>query len=526
MKKLKKLSAILLAMIMTMLVALPAMAANTTVTVPEAGKPYVAYKIFDKQNAEAGNAYIYTIDDSSEWAKVLFGEKFDNSVTDQKWFEAKSSLENGKHEVVLKASVDDNDATHRAIATWLRGKIEDKTITNGEIALNNGNEITGEGYYLIYSKKAGNSTFALLAEGKKLGLNTKLAKNPSITKTIKSVNKTTEVNGPKTSASIGDKIEFEVVVNVPSGLEAADIKVDDTADNGLNIEEKPVVTYEGKQEVTISSITGNLNKTLGFTYTIPTAEVKEGTYKFTYTATLVGDSLNKSDVYVNKANVTYKEVTSQDAISTVVTNLNPNPGDGGNPGEGGAKGPWTLLKVDSDKKYLKGAKFEIYRDAACLNKINFKWDSQSNTYTATADALNASGTTSVIDLTCLQTNANGPTINPQADILGLAGTVYVKETVAPKGYNALTKVLTVNLTVASTNGVDSNGTINFPGQCKNIADTSGVWKDTDKGLAVINTTGSLLPSTGGIGTTIFYIAGAILLIGAVVLLVVRRRMNK
>ena len=44
-------------------------------------------------------------------------------------------------------------------------------------------------------------------------------------------------------------------------------------------------------------------------------------------------------------------------------------------------------------------------------------------------------------------------------------------------------------------------------------------------ITVENETGSLLPSTGGMGTTLIYIAGAVLVIGAGVLLVVRRRMN-
>ena len=43
---------------------------------------------------------------------------------------------------------------------------------------------------------------------------------------------------------------------------------------------------------------------------------------------------------------------------------------------------------------------------------------------------------------------------------------------------------------------------------------------------VINQSGSLLPSTGGIGTTIFYVLGGILVVGACVLLVVRKRMSK
>lgn len=46
------------------------------------------------------------------------------------------------------------------------------------------------------------------------------------------------------------------------------------------------------------------------------------------------------------------------------------------------------------------------------------------------------------------------------------------------------------------------------------------------GIQVINQTGSLLPSTGGIGTTIFYVIGGILVVGAGILLVTKKRMSK
>ena len=50
----------------------------------------------------------------------------------------------------------------------------------------------------------------------------------------------------------------------------------------------------------------------------------------------------------------------------------------------------------------------------------------------------------------------------------------------------------------------------------------GVFDETS-GVKVLNKTGSLLPSTGGIGTTIFYIGGGVLVVAAVVLLITKRR---
>ena len=82
-------------------------------------------------------------------------------------------------------------------------------------------------------------------------------------------------------------------------------------------------------------------------------------------------------------------------------------------------------------------------------------------------------------------------------VKGLAnGTYYFEETEAPEGFNKLT---------ARTDAT----TI----------------KDANATISVLNQSGTELPSTGGIGTTIFYIIGAILVIGAGVVLVTRRRMN-
>ena len=55
--------------------------------------------------------------------------------------------------------------------------------------------------------------------------------------------------------------------------------------------------------------------------------------------------------------------------------------------------------------------------------------------------------------------------------------------------------------------------------------TYGLLNEEEVKTSVINQKGVVLPSTGGIGTTIFYVIGGILVVGAVVLLIVRRRMR-
>lgn len=87
----------------------------------------------------------------------------------------------------------------------------------------------------------------------------------------------------------------------------------------------------------------------------------------------------------------------------------------------------------------------------------------------------------------------------KATVNGLAaGTYYLQEDKAPNGYNKLTAREPVILTEDATAAV---------------------------ALEVTNNAGTALPSTGGMGTTIFYIIGSILVIGAGVVLVARKRMN-
>lgn len=82
------------------------------------------------------------------------------------------------------------------------------------------------------------------------------------------------------------------------------------------------------------------------------------------------------------------------------------------------------------------------------------------------------------------------------------GTYYLKETKAPKGYNLLKDAIAIT--------IDTNGKITI---------NEGEVTQVD----VQNNAGSLLPSTGGMGTTIFYIAGALLVLISGVVLIAKKR---
>ena len=105
-----------------------------------------------------------------------------------------------------------------------------------------------------------------------------------------------------------------------------------------------------------------------------------------------------------------------------------------------------------------------------------------------------------------------------------AGEYTLKETVTPEGFNTLEEIKIVisfrGPEVVNTGEEPGFWGMTWNGESVNGGDTGIFAQD------VINQSGSLLPSTGGIGTTIFYVLGGILVVGACVLLVVRKRMSK
>ena len=122
-------------------------------------------------------------------------------------------------------------------------------------------------------------------------------------------------------------------------------------------------------------------------------------------------------------------------------------------------------------------------------------------------------------------------------IVGLAEGVSLTgiETVAPDGYNKLTGNVTLTPQKMEEEIFTTSGTRYYDakGNLVKTEVTGGSSKTVTKNLSdldaaavpVVNEKGTELPSTGGIGTTIFYVVGAILVLGAGVLLVSRRRMG-
>lgn len=173
----------------------------------------------------------------------------------------------------------------------------------------------------------------------------------------------------------------------------------------------------------------------------------------------------------------------------------------------------VLKYAGTDKTPLAGAKFMVLKTENDENSaIGFVQVTSVNgeavtvpTYRVAVDGDEETSVVKIIE-TSTEKGANG-----KFEIIGLdEGTYYLHETEAPAGYNKLA----ADLDVVITSTYDEAA----------LTATYKINSADPATIEVENKTGSLLPETGGIGTTIFYVVGGILMLAALVLLVSKKRM--
>lgn len=162
-----------------------------------------------------------------------------------------------------------------------------------------------------------------------------------------------------------------------------------------------------------------------------------------------------------------------------------------------------IIKTDSQNTLLDGAEFKVYdlngTGEALVKFVVFETVGDESVVTiyrrAIGDEANAVDTIVVAD--------------GQVRIIGFDnGNYALEETVAPEGYNKLNSRQSFTISDDSLDAIFNGGVFS-----------------TGSGVHVVNKTGSMLPETGGIGTTIFYVVGGLLVGGAVVALVSKKRMS-
>lgn len=185
---------------------------------------------------------------------------------------------------------------------------------------------------------------------------------------------------------------------------------------------------------------------------------------------------------------------------------------------------------------LSGAGFQLYWEYNTENKTGeivklYTVDGVEGVFAAPRDEEIPEGATPVTG-TEIETE-NGKTGRPNELLVGNDGTFSIKglpagnyvlvETTTPDGYNTMDPM---NVEIKAEPETNEDGSIKVDDSGKPIMKVTYIYTGAENGsgdVQVINQKGSTLPSTGGIGTTIFYIVGAVLVVGAGVLLFTKRR---
>lgn len=302
---------------------------------------------------------------------------------------------------------------------------------------------------------------------------------PSIKKEVQE--NTTKLWGTENDVNIGETVEFKSTITVGTGTEKYVFY--DKMDNGLTLTENSIEVYV---DDTLVDATGN--------YTIDTTATDSYTFKIEFTDTYI-DSLEK-DATIE---IAYEAVLNEDAIIEGEGNTNEAWLTYGNKQTTEHKKTYTytyafdLIKKNADETLeLTGAKFKLYTNKTGGTEIPVV------EYTEEC----ATG------VKCYRRAVSGETgVEIEAGkvyIKGLdAAKYYLEETVAPIGYNKLSERVEVEISTAT----DEN-----------------TYERTS--ITVRNSNGTLLPSTGGIGTVLFLTIGSLLVLGFGVLLVTKLRMSK
>lgn len=481
MKRVKRVLALLAAFALVLAMAVPAWADGNTgsITVQGAvdGEIYSIYKIFDVTGYDTmttPHKITYKVTDG--WASFFAkGNPGATYVT----------LDSKKQ--ISATTLDSTNAPAFAAAaiTWAKDSAHNIKVTDSKTANKDGVTFTNvaDGYYLVDT-----SLGALCSLDNVTGNTAKISeknKVPFVEKKVKSG----DIYASSNSAKIGDTVEYKTTITINGSVEK--VVLHDKMSAGLTFDETSVKVKVGGADVAEDNYTLKKSGTESSdpcTFEIEfkdsyIAGLKTGTQiEVTYSATLnksavIGTTGNKNDTWLKYGNS--GSVTSETTTYSY---------------------SFDLVKTDSDGTLLAGAKFKLYADQDCTNEIKLVADGTNGYRVAT---------TGEKEVQYIETNATSA-----LTIKGLKGTTtyYLKEIEAPKGYNELENAFA--FTIADAN-VSSN-----------LGTTGNKWVEgKSTGIHIINNAGTTLPSTGGMGTTVFYVVGGGLMAVAVVLLVTKKRME-
>lgn len=508
----KRLFAILLALIMIMSLAITAFADETKGTIVNSTtRTYDAYQIFTGTQAE-GNAVLGDID----WGNGINSNAF---LTELKTLRVGESTpfatctDAASVAAVLKDK-DDNSAIAKAFANLAnkhKAAVADTVAASTTTTLNSG-------YYLLVDTSEGNTTQnpALLqvTNNSSLSITDKTPGVPTPDKTIQG-------EGEAATAGISDTITFVLTATMPQSLEGYDsykLVFHDTLSAGLDYVEGSAVVKIGNNPVTNSfTIAENAGELTVSCNDILAAGATAGSViTVTYNVTLTENVIIGS---AGNTNTVYLEYSSD-------PNWTGTPGDDDEPTEDTTTDvvkvftfELDVTKVDGQTKTpLANAEFVLLNSDQ--SKVATVVDGKLTGWTAVPDPGNDNKITWPANTILTSASNTG-----EFKILGLdEGTYKLKEIKAPAGYNLLTAPVDIVITAGLIDTEDEQ-TLNT--LTINVGDNAAANGDTASGIvsaSVENNAGSTLPETGGMGTTLFYIIGGLMMVAAVVLLVTKKRM--
>lgn len=524
-KTIKKLLAALLAVAMVCAMAIPAFAYNPGETEENLNVThgYSAFQIF-KGVISKDNPMLSGVD----WGQNItepdiflanlkndptIGEKFETAATAQEVLAVISQWSN---------SDDNSIAFARVVCSYLYPNADAKpepVITDHTGGIN----IPKSGYYLIVDTTyfnpgdyyhAYNSFFLLNVPQVPyvVPINRKVVK-PTVEKEVYDNQDGANEAGFGSSAdhAINEEFQFKLTATLPANPDRAYDYYDeymvtfcDTLSAGITFDRWDTVVINNggadipipaenyysdasNQDLTLSiedvkTCAPGLNLNNGATITVTyTAHLNEKAY--VNTAGGASNTENKNSVYLiysnNPRSSAFFDRTPESAVCVYTYQLNNT----------------KYHDDDTQGNELEGAGFKLYSDADCKNEVELYQDGAFY-----YPIKNATGKTAVE----MKSAADG-TFN----VKGLdAGTYYLKETTPPAGYSACDKTRIVISATHDEHNVNLSGESNLNN--KIINKKAG---------------GITLPSTGGIGTTIFYVVGGGLMVAAIVLLVTKKRME-
>lgn len=552
---------------------------SITMTGAEAGHTFKAYRIFDGSvdtNGKLGDIDWATGVNTTDIAAALTTAGLATSIEEG----GKTvTLDLSKASDVAKAMAKQNDDSEvmKKVADVFYAR---KGTETGSVSDKTGDNyvITGQkaGYYLVTDEYTDPEN---VGEGAATLSRNVLAVVGDVTAVVKNDKPTVEkkILDPDpvdaNEAGVGETVVYQITGSVPNwvGYDKYFYVINDTLSSGLTFNADSVVVK-----------VGDTIQTPGTDYVLYTGDQADGhTFQVAFKdikSKTVGQPITVTYNAVVNSNAVIGNPGNPNEVDLIYSN-NPNDSSDGNPSENPKPGEdHPTGKTPKDKTITFVAELDLtkYKDAIGegneLQGATFLLDGTSNvpkgstaekyvedsngtfyklkddSFTTTAphgDILRSDGSVEIesneddYDSTTQKyklTNETSYTSETKTILMqgtsgadgkivfkGLgAGTYTIKEIVTPQGYTTAADItFTISVTVPDeikTGSETASWTTN--NEDVTVGETTGIYATN-----VIDLSGTVLPSTGGIGTTIFYVGGGILVLLAVILLVTKRRMS-